>query len=102
MADSANYVVYIATNAQRSKLYIDITGYLEGRLYKLELNSFYTNGHIKDHECKYLLYCESYIDINIALNREKELKKLSFKKKKALIDQANPEWLFLNREIGAK
>ncbi|MFD2248025.1 hypothetical protein [Pontibacter ruber] len=34
-----------------------------------------------------------------AIEREKELKKWSRKKKEALIESINPKWYFLNEEV---
>jgi putative endonuclease len=42
---------------------------------------------------------ESYLYIQTAIAREKEIKKWSRLKKEALIALKNPDWHFLNKEI---
>jgi putative endonuclease len=46
-----------------------------------------------------LLYYEHFTDIIFAIQREKEIKKWSGKKKNLLIESLNPEWMFLNDDI---
>jgi len=89
------FVVYITTNKDRTKLLVDVTGNMEGRLYQFDLNPFYRQGDTNT-DCKYLLYWESFPDAASAIKREQEINSFSYKKKKALIDKSNPDWLFLN------
>lgn len=53
----------------------------------------------KKYKCFYLVHYERYQYINDAIDREKELKGLSRKKKDTLIAKENPNWKFLNEEI---
>jgi len=58
----------------------------------------------KSHAQRYnlykLIYYEQTTDVNSALNREKEIKKWSRKKKNELIYTLNPTWKDLGREMG--
>ncbi len=90
------YFVYITTNQNRSSLSTGITGDLSLRLYQLQYRLIY-QAHRDD--CILLLYWEQFEDVNEALLREKELRKLSRRKKESLINRANPEWRVLNQDI---
>jgi putative endonuclease len=46
------------------------------------------------------LYYERYEFVEDAIRREKEIKGWRRSKKEALINTENPEWRFLNDEIG--
>lgn len=47
-----------------------------------------------------LIYYEAHNNIKVAIAREKELKKWRREKKDKLIFSFNPEWTFLNDDIG--
>jgi putative endonuclease len=49
-----------------------------------------------------LVYVESFQYVNNAINREKQIKRWSRKKKIALIESMNPKWDDLSREWGQK
>lgn len=97
--DQENYYVYIITNIDKSVLDTGLAGALNVRLEKLnkELNA--ARALKSNPDCKYLLYWEQYEDMSIAMVREKEVKKMSIRKKRALINKVNPEWKFLNEEV---
>jgi len=44
-----------------------------------------------------LVYCERYSDIRNAINREKQVKRWSRRKKLVLIERDNPTWLDLSK-----
>ena len=56
------------------------------------------DGFTKKYNCKRLVYCEEYSDINEAIKREKQLKNWSRKKKEILIHTKNPDWFNLLEE----
>jgi putative endonuclease len=49
--------------------------------------------------CFNLIYWERHGYVQHAIEREKEIKGWSRKKKEALIEDFNPEWKFLNGEV---
>ena len=91
---SHNYFVYIVTNFNRTVVYIGVTNSLIRRI--TEHNEGLIDGFTKKYNCKFLIYYEHYTDINMAISREKEVKKWNRKKKNELIEKFNPEWKFLN------
>ena len=52
------------------------------------------------YRCYLLLWYEEYKYVQDAIRREKQIKKWSRKKKRALIEQTNPELKFLNETLG--
>lgn len=51
------------------------------------------------YNCRYLLHLEEYMFINDAIAREKEIKGWSRLKKERLINENNPNWIFLNAHV---
>lgn len=94
-----NYFVYIVTNPSREVLYIGMTNDLKRRL----MEHFENRGNAKTFAGKYfcykLLYFERHYSALAAIEREKEIKKWSRKKKDALIKTENPGFRFLNTEV---
>ena len=87
------YYVYIITNKINTVVYIGVTGNLERRLY--EHKHKLLEGFSSKYNLYKLVYFETTTDINSAISREKELKGWTRKKKNALIESKNPEWLDL-------
>jgi len=56
------------------------------------------DGFTKQYDCKRLVYCEEFDDVNKAIKREKQLKNWSRIKKENLIKKLNPQWLDLLKE----
>lgn len=79
-------------------IYIGLTNDLERRVYEHENGE--VKGFTKKYNCHYLVYYEHFSFIEHAIDREKELKKWRREKKDRLISSFNPEWQFLNKEIG--
>ncbi|MFP9112404.1 GIY-YIG nuclease family protein [Flavobacterium sp. RHBU_3] len=94
-----NYYVYILTNKARSVLYIGFTTDLKERLYYHENPEPHSKAFTAKYKCCYYLYWEHYQDVQIAIDRETQLKKWNRKKKEDLIKTVNPEFRFLNNEI---
>ncbi len=84
--------VYIMTNKSRT-LYVGVTNDLQGRVYvhKNKLNESFT----KTYNITKLVYYEEYTDSYSAITREKQIKGLLRKKKIALIESMNPQWMDL-------
>jgi len=94
-----NFFVYIITNPAKTVLYIGMTNDLERRLIEHYWNKGNPGTFAGKYYCYNLLYEERYQYVNDAIDREKELKKWSRKKKDKLIADANPDWDFLNSQI---
>ena len=95
-----NYFVYILTNPKKTTLYIGVTNDLRQRLFE-HLNNIKNNhkSFTGRYTCYKLIYFELFNNINDAIDREKQLKRWSRKKKEWLISSKNPEWKFLNDEV---
>ena len=95
-----NYYVYIITNENKNVLYIGVTNDIQKRLSQ---HYFYSQNAKKSfagkYNCYYLLYYESFDDINLAISREKQLKGWRREKKNKLITDFNTNWEFLNTDI---
>ncbi len=85
-----NYHVYILTNKMHTVLYIGVTNDMTRRLY--EHREGLVDGFTKRYHVNKLVYIEDTDDVQAALEREKQLKRWSRKKKEALIETLNPEW----------
>ena len=94
-----NYFIYIITNPRKTTLYVGVTNNLESRLTEHFVNRGNPKSFAGKYYCHYLIYFEDFEDINQAIDREKQLKRWSRKKKERLISSVNPEWRFLNDEI---
>ena len=94
-----NYYVYILTNKIKSVLYIGVTNNLKDRLYYHQNPEANSKHFTHKYNCNLLIYFEHYKDIDIAIEREKQLKKWSRRKKENLINTKNPNWDFLNDKI---
>ena len=91
-----NYYVYIITNKNKTVLYIGVTNNLKDRLF-FHANPEANSKHFSHkYRCKYLIYYEHFSDIEVAIKREKQLKKWNRSKKELLIKSKNPKWNFLN------
>jgi len=92
-----NYYIYIITNLYKTVLYVGVTNNLSRRL--KEHASLSTGGFSSHYRCKYLVHYESFSYINLAIAREKEIKKWGRRKKSNLIIRSNPNWEFLNERF---
>jgi putative endonuclease len=84
-----SYSVYILSNHARTVFYVGVTSNLESRVceHKQGVGSTFT----AKYKCHYLMYWEDFNHIDIAIAREKQLKKWLRKWKIELIRQNNPE-----------
>jgi|TARA_B110001450_G_scaffold106129_1_gene100466 putative endonuclease len=95
-----NYYVYIITNENKSVLYIGVTNDIQKRLSQHYFDSQNAKKSFAGkYNCYYLLYYESFDDINLAISREKQLKGWRREKKNKLITDFNTNWEFLNTDI---
>ncbi len=95
-----NYFVYILTNKIKTVLYIGVTNDLVVRLFQHKEDSLNNKKHFKcKYNCINLIYYERFEDINQAIDREKQLKGWTRKKKEDLVNTINSDWNFLNNKI---
>ncbi len=95
----SNYYVYITTNPDKTVLYIGVTNDLKRRLFEHQENKGKPKTFAGRYYCYKLIYVEHFYDITHAIEREKQLKKWSRKKKENLLSGENPNWDFLNDQI---
>ena len=80
--------VYILTNKNKTTLYIGVTNDLSRRIQEhLDGKGGVFTAKYKVH---FLIYYEEFTDINLAIEREKQLKKWGRSKKDRLIKTMNP------------
>ena len=94
------YFIYITTNEKRTVLYIGVTNNIQQRLSQHYFDS--KNGKKSfagRYNCFHLVYYEGFDSIEMAIAREKELKKWRREKKDRLISSFNPDWEFLNNQV---
>ena len=82
--------IYIITNKNNTTLYTGVTSNLNKRIY--EHKNHLIEGFSKKYNLEKLVYYEIFEDIREAINREKQIKAGSRKKKEKLIKSINPEW----------
>jgi putative endonuclease len=84
------YCVYIMTNKANTVLYTGVTNDLKRRAY--EHKQKLVEGFTKKYNVDKLVYFEVYEEPRAAIEREKQLKAGSRRKKIELIDRDNPKW----------
>jgi putative endonuclease len=95
------YCVYILTNFTRTTLYTGVTNDLVRRIEEHFADSQSAKKSFAGkYNCYNLVYWEAHKYILNAIAREKEIKGWTRAKKESLITSFNPEWKFLNGEIG--
>ncbi len=91
------YSVYIMSSATDKVLYIGVTNDLARRAREHQLGL--VEGFTKKYNVVKLVHHEETEDVYAALEREKQLKGWTRKKKDWLIDQTNPERRDLSYEL---
>jgi len=84
-----HYFVYIMSS-QRRVLYIGLSSKLEQRVYQHKQHAF--RGFTAKYNVTSLVYFESFDDVLVAIDREKEIKGWRREKKIELIESINPKW----------
>jgi putative endonuclease len=95
VTQKGNYYVYITTNPGKTVLYTGVTNNLQRRIYEHYQKRGNKESFTGRYYCYKLIYYEYYTEINQAINREKEIKNLSRRKKEELIKTKNPNWNYL-------
>jgi putative endonuclease len=82
--------VYIMANKRNGTLYTGVTSDLIKRVYQHKEGI--VDGFSKKYQCKQRVYYEQFEDMITAIEREKQIKAGSGKKKLMMIESVNPEW----------
>ena len=91
------YYVYILSSGVRGYLYTGVTNNLGRRI--CEHKESFINSYTKRYNIKNLVYYEIFEDINLAINREKTIKKWRRNIKFEAIERFNPVWKDLYFEL---
>mgnify|MGYP002517193126 CR=1 FL=1 len=92
--------VYIVTNRKDGVLYTGVTSDLKLRTEQHKLKVY--DGFSSKYNTDKLVYFEGFSEIELAIEREKQIKKYTRKKKIALIESMNREWRDFSPEIGVE
>lgn len=94
-----NYFVYI-TCSNSGTLYIGLTNDIYRRA--LQHKAGEIEGFSAKYGCHRLVYYVSFDDVSKAIDRERQLKHWTRRKKIALIESKNPRWADLAEKWGAE
>jgi putative endonuclease len=89
--------VYIMTNKTNTVLYTGVTNNIRKRIY--EHKNKLVDGFTKKYNVVKLVYYEAFSDCMSAIQREKQIKAGSRRKKEELINSINKEWCDLYDEL---
>ena len=92
------YYVYIMSSTSNYTIYTGVTNNLVRRVYEHRTGAD-PDGFTTKYAVKKLVYYESTHDVLSAIEREKQIKSWSRKKKNALIADINPAWRDLYPEL---
>jgi len=81
-------------NKNNTVIYIGVTSNLLARVHQHKTKIHI--GFTASYNCDKLVYFEEFEDINLAIAREKQLKAGNRKRKEALIQIENPNWVDLS------
>ncbi|MXP11029.1 GIY-YIG nuclease family protein [Pseudoblastomonas halimionae] len=90
--------VYILASHDRGRLYTGVTSDLLARLHRHRDELF--DGYTRDREIKRLVWFERHDEIEIAIRREKTIKRWPRQWKFNVIEAENPEWRDLAEAFG--
>ena len=86
------------TNKNNTVIYVGATSALRARIWEHK-TKFYPKSFTAKYNCDKIVWYEVFDTIMEAIDREKQIKSGSRKKKLALINALNPEWKDLWDEI---
>ncbi len=89
------YYTYIMASRSHT-LYVGMTGNLRHRVFEHKWRE--KDGFTARYNCDRLVWFQSFSDVSLAIQREKELKGWRREKKIALIEESNPAWVDLSRD----
>ena len=85
------YYVYMLTNAHKNVIYTGITNDLVRRVYEHK-HHLDKGSYTDQYNLEYLVYFETTSDVKAAIERKKQIKGWSRKRKDKLIETKNPDW----------
>ena len=93
------YYVYILTNASHRVLYTGVTNNLKRRCFEHKQKKI--KGFTQKYNADKLIYFEIFDFIDLAIAREKQIKRYSRSKKVTIINKFNKDWreLYINGRI---
>ncbi|HGY54546.1 MAG TPA: GIY-YIG nuclease family protein [Caldithrix abyssi] len=91
------YFVYIMTNWNDKVMYVGMTNNIVRRVY--EHKNKLIDGFTKKYNIIKLVYYETFQDVRLAIEREKQIKKWRREKKNNLVNTLNPEWRDLSEDF---
>ncbi len=91
--------VYIMASKRNGTLYVGVTSDLAKRIW--EHRNGLVEGFTHRYQVDRLVHCEPFDDAELAITRERQLKKWRRAWKIELIENSNPEWRDLYDEINA-
>jgi len=89
--------VYITTNKKHGTLYTGVTSNLPKRIHEHKTGAI--DGFAAKYGCKNLVYYEPHETMEAAIEREKQIKAGSRKKKVVLIETMNADWQDLYEDV---
>ena len=99
MRDGLQYKFWVYIfSSHTGTLYTGITGFFTRRIHQHKYDSI--EGFTKKYQCHRLVYYESHQDVEVAIGREKQIKRWRREKKIALIEKMNPRWQDLAENWG--
>jgi putative endonuclease len=90
--------IYLMTNKSNNVIYAGVTSNLKNRVYENKTGKF-ANSFTHKFNVEKLGYFETFTNIEQAIDREKQIKGGSRKKKEDLIKSKNPDWKDLYEEL---
>lgn len=91
------YHIYILTNQNHSVLYTGVTSDIVKRIWQHKQKKI--KGFTKKYNVDKLVFLEEYDRIDLAIEREKQIKAGSRQKKMDLINGMNPDWKDLYEDL---
>ena len=92
------YYVYILTNTHQTVLYTGVTNDLVRRVYEHK-NHLDKGSFTAQYNVDRLVYYEVTSDVEVAIEREKQIKGWNRNHKNKLVESRNPNWVDLYKAI---
>ena len=84
------YFVYIMASKRNGTLNVGVTNDLARRVHEHRIGA--VEGFTKKHNVKRLVWYETHSDVEVAIAREKTIKRWPRRYKLNVIEQMNPDW----------
>ncbi|MBU2905236.1 MULTISPECIES: GIY-YIG nuclease family protein [Arenibacter] len=82
--------VYLLANKNNTVIYVGVTSNLVRRIYEHKTGAF--RGFSYRYNCNKLVYFEEYSNMDMAIEREKQIKSGNRRRKEQLVNRGNPNW----------